>query len=294
MSEKVVVLIPFDTESGSSRHSAFQFITPIRLRLSLPSFELDSLDSLIKESVATRNITMIKVVRSSGEIVSLKINKHTPMGRVLDKYAKKTGQERHTIRYSGDLEYEGQRNRVHLIEFIVHRPPSPQSDSSSNSITTPSMDSPRSRDPSPSSLDLEREEEKEKRAAEEQKEAEQKARNLAEEKARTVAAKQASSIWGTLYIKATEDDQSPTHPEIVGVKRKRSESSVNSTVQDMELDKNYDELADEDNMTNTEQRLAVIESKMGRVVDQQQEILNLLSNTYKKLKKVRSHGGALE
>ncbi|KAJ4493526.1 hypothetical protein C8J55DRAFT_499001 [Lentinula edodes] len=244
-----------------------------------------------------------QVVGSSGEIVSFKINKHTPMGRALDEYAKKTGQERHTIRFRwagvwiSNTDTPGTLNMknneiVNAINQYVERPS--QSDSSSNSITTPSMDSPRSRDPSPSSLDLKREEEKEKRAVEEQKDAEEKARNLAEEKARTVAAKQASSIWGTLYIKATEDDQSPTHPEIVGVKRKRSESSVNSTVQDMELDKNYDELADEDNMINTEQRLAVIESKMGRVVDQQQEILNLLSNTYKKLKKVRSHGGALE
>ncbi|KAJ3915103.1 hypothetical protein F5877DRAFT_70154 [Lentinula edodes] len=40
--------------------------------------------------------------------------------------------------------------------------------------------------------------------------------------------RQASSIWGTLYIRATEDDQSPSPPEIVGVKRKRSESSVNT------------------------------------------------------------------
>lgn len=41
---------------------------------------------------------------------------------------------------------------------------------------------------------------------------------------------------------------------------------------------------------NTEQRLTLIENKMGRVVDQQQEILDLLSNSYKKLKKVQSHG----
>ncbi|KAJ3806525.1 hypothetical protein F5876DRAFT_68892 [Lentinula aff. lateritia] len=40
---------------------------------------------------------------------------------------------------------------------------------------------------------------------------------------------------------------------------------------------------------NAEQHLAVIESKMARVVDQQQEILDLLSNSHKKLKKVRSH-----
>ncbi|KAF8829740.1 hypothetical protein HHX47_DHR2000080 [Lentinula edodes] len=53
------------------------------------------------------------------------------------------------------------------------------------------MDSPRSRNHSPSSLNLKREEEKEKRAAEEQKEAEGRARKLAQEKARTVAAKQA-------------------------------------------------------------------------------------------------------
>ncbi|KAJ4498780.1 hypothetical protein C8R41DRAFT_900870 [Lentinula lateritia] len=168
--------------------------------------------------------------------------------------------------------------------------------------------------------------------------------------------RQASSIWGTLYIRATEYDQSPT-PEIVGVKRKRSEFS--STVKDTESD-NYDELVDEDNnpgahspvarvcercarrnradqchpqnkpkasicepchqakvycswstrtrrimmnkdrseesgvkgsfVINTEQRLTLIENKMGRVVDQQQEILDLLSNSYKKLKKVRSHG----
>ncbi|KAJ3873637.1 hypothetical protein F5051DRAFT_455835 [Lentinula edodes] len=169
--------------------------------------------------------------------------------------------------------------------------------------------------------------------------------------------RQASSIWGTLYIRATEDDQSPSPPEIVGVKRKRSESSVNSTVKDTESD-NYDELVDEDNnsgphspvarvcercarrnradqchpqnkpnasicepchqakvycswstrtrrmnkdrskesgvkssfVINTEQRLTLIENKMGRVVDQQQEILDLLSNSYKKLKKVQSHG----
>ncbi|KAJ4498783.1 hypothetical protein C8R41DRAFT_916272 [Lentinula lateritia] len=85
--------------------------------------------------------------------------------------------------------------------------------------------------------------------------------------------RQGSSIWGTLYIMATEQDQSPTRAEIVGVKRKRSESSVNSTVQDIELD---NKVAGKDNITNTAQRLTVIESKMGRVVDQQREILNHL------------------
>ncbi|KAJ3900194.1 hypothetical protein F5879DRAFT_973732 [Lentinula edodes] len=321
-------------------------------------------DSIIKEGVETGNITMIKVVGSSGGIVSFKINKHTPMSRVLDAYAKETGQERHTIRFRwagvwiSNTDTPGTLNMkdndiINAINQYVEKPS--QCESSPNSTTTPSMDSPRSRNHSPSSLNLKREEEKEKRAAEEQKEAEGRARKLAEEKARTVTnqaqrekeekarkpaveeaqrevkkserrmleerkrveeqlleeeetekqqdderkkneaqdmdrGRQASSIWGTLYIKATEEDQSPTRAEIVGVKRKRSESSVNSTVKDMKLD---NELANKDNITNTEQRLTVIESKMGRVVDQQQEILNLLSNTYKKLKKVRSHGGNL-
>ncbi|KAJ3873635.1 hypothetical protein F5051DRAFT_117365 [Lentinula edodes] len=110
-------------------------------------------DFSIKESVATRNITMIKVVGSSGEIVSFKINKHTPMGRALDEYAKKTGQERHTIRFRwagvwiSNTDTPGTLNMkdneiVNAINQYVERPS--QSDSSSNSITTPSMDSPRS------------------------------------------------------------------------------------------------------------------------------------------------------
>ncbi|KAH7879231.1 uncharacterized protein C8R40DRAFT_1234515 [Lentinula edodes] len=134
-------------------------------------------DSIIKEGVETGNITMIKVVGSSGGIVSFKINKHTPMSRVLDAYAKETGQERHTIR------------PTFFPQSDVEKPS--QCESSPNSTTTPSMDSPRSRNHSPSSLNLKREEEKEKRAAEEQKEAEGRARKLAQEKARTVAAKQA-------------------------------------------------------------------------------------------------------
>ncbi|KAJ3900196.1 hypothetical protein F5879DRAFT_925638 [Lentinula edodes] len=191
------------------------------------------------------------------------------------------------------------------------------------------------------------------KAKQESQDVKSKGDELARDKQRE---RQASSIWGTFYIRTTEDDQSPTPPEIVGVKRKRSESSVNSTVKDTESD-NYDELADEDNnpgahspvarvcercarrnradqchpqnkpnasicepchqakvycswstrtrrmnkdrseergvkgsfVINTEQRLTLIENKMGRVVDRQQEILDLLSN-YKKLKKVRSHG----
>ncbi|KAJ3847298.1 hypothetical protein EV368DRAFT_87895 [Lentinula lateritia] len=179
--------------------------------------------------------------------------------------------------------------------------------------------------------------------------------------------RQASLIWGTLYIRATEDDPSPTPPDAVGVKK--SESSANTSVKDTESEE-YDELADKDPearpsaarvltdkdpearppaarvcercarrnrasqchpqnkpkasicepchqarvycswstrtrrtkknrleestvegsfVINAEQHLAVIESKMARVVDQQQEILDLLSNSHKKLKKVRSH-----
>ncbi|GAW04984.1 Rab family GTPase [Lentinula edodes] len=102
------------------------------------------------------------------------------------------------------------------------------------------------------------------KAKQESQDVKSKGDELARDKQRE---RQASSIWGTFHdrfslpdktlnglyeinsiilIETTEDDQSPTPPEIVGVKRKRSESSVNSTVKDTESD-NYDELADEDN-----------------------------------------------
>ncbi|KAJ3932131.1 MAG: hypothetical protein NXY57DRAFT_1074989 [Lentinula lateritia] len=165
-------------------------------------------DSIIKESVETGNITMIQVVGSSGELVSINMNEHTLMCRALDAYANEIGQERHTIRFHwagvwiSNTDTPGTLNMkdneiMNAINQCRHSSLNPdvkkpsQSESSSNSTTTtPFMDSPRSRNHSPSSLEFEREEEKEKRAAEE-KEAEKRARKLAEEKSRTVAAKQA-------------------------------------------------------------------------------------------------------